>query len=290
MHLPSLDALDGIAPKSLSPGPIALVIAEDQTEVASTISHLVGLGFAKVIVLAPPASMTQEDLAQVADDAILVDHPTRQPGTLTRALGIVIKKAPETWLHYCFNGEYLFFPFCESRSVSEMIAFIEEERRSSVLTYVIDLYANDLGHSPDGVCLETAHLDGSGYYAETRRAPDGTVLERQLNFYGGLRWRFEEHVAPQKRKIDRVGLFKTGSGLEFRDNHTLSDEELNTYTCPWHHSLTASICSFRVAKALRLNPGSRHDVPSFLWHRSEPFTWNSQQLMDLGLMEPGQWF
>ena len=69
MHLPSLDALDGIAPKSLGPGPIALVIAEDQTEVASTISHLVGLGFAKGIVLAPPASMTQEDLAQVADDA-----------------------------------------------------------------------------------------------------------------------------------------------------------------------------------------------------------------------------
>jgi hypothetical protein len=27
-----------------------------------------------------------------------------------------------------------------------------------------------------------------------------------------------------------------------------------------------------------------------MWHNSAPFEWHSQQLLDLGLMEPGQWF
>jgi hypothetical protein len=65
---------------------------------------------------------------------------------------------------------------------------------------------------------------------------------------------------------------------------------MNTYACPWHHSLTGAICSFRVAKALRTNPGSRHDISDFRWHKSERFNWSSLQLMELGLMEPGQWF
>jgi hypothetical protein len=37
------------------------------------------------------------------------------------------------------------------------------------------------------------------------------------------------------------------------------------------------VCSFRTAKALNGNP------------RSTKFEWHSQQLMDLGFMEPGQW-
>jgi hypothetical protein len=171
-----------------------------------------------------------------------------------------------------------------------MVTWVMEERRSAVLTYVIDLYAPDLRAYPDAVALDSAMLDSSGYYAEGRPDENGHPRERQLDFYGGLRWRFEEHVAKPKRKIDRVGLFQARPGLRLREDHTLSDEEMNTYTCPWHHSLTAAICSFRVAKALRTNPGSRHDISDFRWHRSTPFHWSSLQLMELGLMEPGQWF
>jgi hypothetical protein len=65
---------------------------------------------------------------------------------------------------------------------------------------------------------------------------------------------------------------------------------MNTYACPWHNNLTAAVCSFRTAKALRTNPGSRDAIQTFDWHNSTPFAWHSQQLMDLGLMEPGQWF
>jgi hypothetical protein len=78
--------------------------------------------------------------------------------------------------------------------------------------------------------------------------------------------------------------------LQLRDNHTFNIEEYNTYACPWHNNITAAICSFRTAKALRTNPGSREAINTFRWRNSALFKWNSQQLMDLGLMEPGQWF
>ncbi|MGL5011895.1 MAG: hypothetical protein ACRC6I_18645, partial [Paracoccaceae bacterium] len=140
--------------------------------------------------------------------------------------------------------------------------------------------------------LETALLDRSGYYALGR--PDAAnknyPKERQLDFFGGLRWRFEEHIPQPRRKIDRISIFRAKRGLRIRPDFTFTDEEYNTYACPWHHNLTVAVCSFRTAKALRTNPGSRFDIHSFRWRNSTEFQWHSQQLMDLGLMEPGQWF
>ncbi len=286
----SIKAFESNAKRNdLGKGPFAVVIAEDQTELASTLDHVTHLGFRRIFLVAPH----DVDLPTGVDDPSIIDvirHPTRTAGTAQEMVNTLIRLAPGEWIHYCYNAEYLFYPFCEQRRVGEAIAFVMEERRDTILTYVVDLYAENLSQYPDAVSLESAHLDSSGYYAETRRNEDDDVLDRQLNFYGGLRWRFEEHVPIPKRKIDRVGLFQAKEGLELREDHTLNNEEMNTYTCQWHHSLSGTICSFRVAKALRSNPGSRHDVDTFNWHKSARFYWSSKQLMELGLMEPGQWF
>ena len=201
----------------------------------------------------------------------------------------MIEAVPGLWLYYCYNAEYLFYPFSDTRTVGEMLAFHAEERRRAMLTYVIDLYAENLQAHPNAVSIDTAHLDRSGYYAKAR-AGDSGPKDRQLDFHGGLRWRFEEHVPPDRRKIDRIALFRAEKGLRLRDDHTFNEEEYNTYSCPWHHNLTAAICSFRTAKALRTNAGSKHDIHSFHWRNAEPFEWTPQQLMVLGLMDPGQWF
>jgi hypothetical protein len=173
-----------------------------------------------------------------------------------------------------------------------MLAFHTEERRDALLTYVVDLYAADLNLYPDAVSLESACLDKSGYYALGRGDPNNHwhPKERQLDFFGGLRWRFEEHISVPRRKIDRISLFRAKPGLKYRSDHTFNDEEYNTYACPWHHNITTAIVSFRTAKGLRSNPGSRFAIKTFQWHNSVAFEWHSQQLMDLGLMEPGQWF
>lgn len=276
-------------PAALKRGPIALIFVEDTVEVASTIRHHQKIGFATVLVF---ASVEQEIAPELADQIIRINCPQIGPGTVPALVNQVIASAGSQWMYYCFNAEYLFFPYCETRSVGELLAFHAEERRDAMLCYVIDLYAGDLERAPNAVALDDARLDRSGYYALARKDPenDWAPLDRQMDFFGGLRWRFEEHVPWDRRKIDRIALFRAKPGLELRADHTFNDAEYNTYACPWHHNLTATICSFRTAKALKTNPGSRDAIATFGWHSSVPFEWDSKQLLELGLMEPGQWF
>lgn len=291
MPAPDLKSFLANPGKALSKGPIAMVFAEDEAELNSTLRHHLDTGFAAVLLFAPDAFALAPDVAN-APGLTRIRHDLASGESLTDAVNAISAAAPGLWLYYCYNAEYLFYPFCETRTVGEMLAFHTEERRDAMLTYVIDLYADDLESHPDAVCLETAHMDKSGYYALAR--PDAAnhnhPRERQLDFYGGLRWRYEEHIPAKRRKIDRVALFRAKPGLILREDHTFSDEEYNTYACAWHHNLTSAIVSFRTAKALKRNPGSTFDIRSFKWHNSIPFEWHSRQLLDLGLMEPGQWF
>ncbi len=274
---------------ALKAGPIAMIFAEDEVELDTTIRHHQHLGFRSVIVFMPSIFSLPPDLS---DEVIRIDDDLTREGVAQDCVNRIAQAAPGLWMYYCYNAEYLFYPFCETRTVSEMLSFHTEERRDAMLTYVIDLYARDLHKAPDAVSLDDACLDKSGYYALARNDPDNHnhPKERQLDFYGGLRWRYEEHIPQKRRKIDRIALFRAKPGLTLRDNHTFSDEEYNTYACPWHNNLTAAIVSFRTAKALKKNPGSTFDIHGFTWHNSTPFEWHSRQLLDLGLMEPGQWF
>ncbi len=273
----------------LAKGPVALILCEDEAEVASTLRHHQYQGFAAVVSFMPPRMDLPEDLTGTIHR---VDHSHVRDGSIVEIVNAVIPQAGDIWLYYCHNAEYLFYPFCETRTVGEMLAFHAEERRDAMLSYVIDLYAGNLHRHRDAVSLDDAYLDRTGYYALARPDPEnhGHPKQRQLDFHGGLRWRYEEHVPAQRRKIDRISLFRARRGLRLRADHTFTDEEYNTYACPWHNNLTAAVASFRTAKALKLNPGSTYDIPRFTWHNSVPFEWHSRQLLALGLMEPGQWF
>ncbi|WP_300014926.1 hypothetical protein [uncultured Roseobacter sp.] len=289
MHYESLKDFLTAPPAALRKGPVAMIFVEDDVEVATTLRHHDQMGFISVIALMPAAFDLPGDLQETVHR---IDYDATAERAVEHAVNSIGAAAPGAWMYYCFNAEYLFFPFCETRTVGEMLAFHTEERRDAMLTYVVDLYSDDLAEHPDAVSLDRAHLDRSGYYALARKdaARNYHPKERQLDFFGGLRWRFEEHVPYTRRKIDRIALFRAKPGLELREDHTFSDEEYNTYACPWHHNITAAVCSFRTAKALKSNPGSTYDIHTFKWHNSAPFEWHSRQLLDLGLMEPGQWF
>lgn len=286
MSSQSLDAFLKSKAAEFAKGPVALVFAEDDVGLSSTIRHHARLGFKNIILLARADTVLPEDCAEMCHH---VENDPFNGLAVHEAVNKLNDAFVGRWLYYCYNAEYLHFPFCEDRSILELITFIGEERRSSAFTYVVDLYTVDLDNNPNGFSLENAHLDSSGYYALTRWK-DGHVMDRQLSIYGGLKWRFEEHLPWTKRRIDRIALFEARKGLVMGEDQRFNDEEYNTYECPWHHSPTISICSFRTAKYLKSNPGSTFDVEGFTWAKSEQFHWNSQQLMDLGLMEPGQWF
>lgn len=288
VHFDSLDHfLRGEQPL-LAKGPVAMIFAEDEVELDATLRHHRDIGFRQVLLLAPDRYELADDLKQIIPR---IRYTMAQDNALSHAVNRVIDAAPAgTWLYYCYNAEFLYYPFCEGRTVGEMLAFHTEERRDAMLSYVIDIYADDLEKHPDAVSMDHAYLDRSGYYALARLDENDHPRERQLDFHGGLRWRYEEHVPKMRRKIDRISLFRARRGVRLREDYTFDDQEMNTYSCPWHHNLTACVCSFRTAKALKKNPGSRSDISTYFWFNSEKFEWNSRQLMDLGLMEPGQWF
>jgi hypothetical protein len=282
-----LDAVLSDPPPALRTGPVALVFDEDGVALAETLEHLAAKGARAILLF----SYVERPLpVRLAEVVIPVTPRPHVPERVFDEINRVIAALPGVWLHYCYNAEFLIYPFCETRSIGEMLAFHAEERRDAMLTYAIDLYPGDLARAPDGVDLADCWLDRSGYYALQRKSAEGAPLDRQWDFHGGLRWRFEEHVPEDRRRLDRIGLFRAAPGLTIRPDHTMSEAEYNTVSCPWHHNLTAAVCSFRVAKALRRNPGSRAAITAFRWHNSVRFDWSSQMLMDLGLMEPGQWF
>lgn len=275
-------------PATLAKGPLSILLVEDAVEVASTLDHLLRGGFAHVLALSPePLALTQAQAARVTNLAF----PTRSRDAHVTAVNAVIDAVPAgSWLHYGFNAEYLFYPFSDSRRVTELLEFHASERRDAMLSYVIDLYAADLDRCSDAVSRSDAMFDGRGYYALARKDGTGGTRERQLDFHGGLRWRFEEYLPADRLRIDRISLFRAEKGLRLLPDHRLNVEELNTYACNWHHSMTAATASFRVAKALTRNPASREVVRSFVCRHSRRFDWTARQLMDAGMMEPGQWF
>lgn len=288
MQYASLDKFLKQGQAALAKGPVAMIFVEDDVEVDTTARHYLECGFESVLILMPDAFHLPDDITEKTHR---ITYDCNRKNAIPEAVNTVNDAAIGIWLYYCYNAEFLFFPFIESRTIGEMLMFHKEERRDSMLTYVIDLYADDLDKNPTAVSLEHASLDKSGYYAQARTdAITGHPKERQLDFFGGLRWRHEEHIPKTSRRIDRISLFRTAKGLKLLADHTFADQEYNTYACPWHHNLTAAICSFRTAKALKSNPGSKFEISKFKWHNSIPFEWHSRQLLDLGLMEPGQWF
>lgn len=288
MDYASLDDFVATGKDHVTKGPIAIIIVEDMVEVASTLKHHIKLGFQKVLVVANDLPKIN---SAILEKVVTIKHNFLNQDAKEAVVNRISALAPAQWFYYCYNAEYLFFPFCETRSVTELLAFHTEEKRASMLCYVIDLYAGNLEKYPNAVSIEDAHVDKAGYYSLGRQDPKThATLERQLDFFGGLRWRYEEFVPYEKRKIDRIGIFKSKAGLELNNNDLFNDPEYNTYSCPWHHNLTAAIVSFRTAKALKRNPASRHQIQDFKWHNSVRFVWHSQQLLDLGLIEPGQWF
>ena len=180
MHFTSLDDATTRGQPLLAAGPVALIFVEDLVEIASTVAHHARAGFRQVIVFLPEGI---ELPAGTAPNVHTVRYNTLAPEAVPNAVNALIAAAPPTtWFFYGYNAEYLFHPFCETRTVREMIAFHAEERREAMLTYVVDLYAGDLNAHPNAVSLDGAMLDRSGYYALARPDPaTGNPRERQLD-------------------------------------------------------------------------------------------------------------
>ena len=135
MHYVSLDQFLTDGKPALAKGPVAIVFAEDPVEVDTTLRHHLAAGFVQVLFLAPegidvPASLEPK--------IHWISHDLHAEDAVPKAVTRLIEAAPGTWLYYCYNAEYLFFPFSSSRSVAKLLAFHTEKRRGYMLTYIVD--------------------------------------------------------------------------------------------------------------------------------------------------------
>ncbi|MEM7487808.1 MAG: hypothetical protein AAF390_01655, partial [Pseudomonadota bacterium] len=179
--------------------PALMILCEDDAEIEGTIRHHLAAGFGTLILAVPPGIDVPPDLPEGVHRLTL----DRRPDDMSLACvnAFLAGRPAGAWTGYVHNAEYLFHPFAETRRIGEALAFCAEERRRAVLCFVVDLYAGTLTPENDGVDVADAWLDESGYYALARWDDDaGAALDRQLDFFGGLRWRFEEHVPWEKRR------------------------------------------------------------------------------------------
>ena len=273
------NAMNASLQSELRPGPVAIILNEDGVELESTVRHCRTIGFPNVLVAGASGGSTNGAINVIADPSL----------GLSATLSPLITALTGRWIYYGYNAEYLYFPFCEDRTIADAAQFVDEERRKSVFSTVVDLYARELETNPLGIDLDAPLFDKSGYFSQ-RRHDGSDYLDRQFHVYGGLKWRFAEHVPWGHQRIERISFFRAEHGLTIDDRGVLSDPEMNTLTSPWHNSMTFAVASFRVAKSLRRNPGSLDHIRDFSWSQSEPFSWRSDHLMERGFMEPGQWF
>jgi hypothetical protein len=156
MQYNSLNTMIKNEAAALQKGPVAMIMVEDDVEVDTTLRHHQQAGFKTIIVLMPAAFELPRDLAQTV---IRVDYNMSADAAMVTAINTLVDHMDGQWVYYCYNAEYFFHPFCETRNVVEMLSFQTEERRDAMLAYVIDLYSDDLIQNPKAVSLDNAFLD-----------------------------------------------------------------------------------------------------------------------------------
>ena len=261
---------------TLPGGPVAIVLCDSPRQAANTVSRLAGQGVGALIVVGEsgPLDSGVVPVVQIAENP--GRHAYRLVNTLLGALA-------GRWVVWLWAGEFLFYPFSETRSLPELTDFLRDERRKVLFSYALDLYAIDMPgpHQPPwDIAL---HFDAIGYQPFPQ--PD-----QGLNLYGGLSWRFEELVTDQMHQLGRSALVQVGGNLALDRNWRFDDPEYDSVSCPWHHSPTGAVMSLRRTWRIMAHPGFTDVAGDLIWQGSTPFEWTSQQLLELGIIEPGQWF
>lgn len=271
---------------ALNGGAVAIIFCDDQTQLDDTLAWCAAQGFRSLLVFGD----TPERL--VAPEGTILKrftHNIRNREDVVSILNVLHKRLHGRWLYFCYNAEYLFYPFHGTRRIEDLTAFMTEERRDCIHGYQLDLYVS--GHVEDETTLnrERAFFDAKGYYG-AKAWKDGQQMDREFAVYGGLARRFQDFVPWDRQRINRAVLYRARRDLVIDQEFCFNDPEYNTISCPWHRNITVAIASFRVAKSLLRNPGSAAVINNFMWPCSERFDWSGEQLNRLGFMESGQWF
>lgn len=263
--------------RDMPKGVLTLIFCEDEAYLDSTLAnaraqspaHICCIGRTGHLETSDGVTVIPADLAsRFARDAILNQ---------------IIDRFDGRWLHWLNNGEFFFFPWCESRTIGDLAGFLTDERRRLAYSYAFDLYA---------AALPEIHADPRDHdlWMDIRAFHAFPDEKRRLAVFGGLGWRFEECFQPWWQQIGRASLFRAQKGLHIGRDMVFAEDEFVSVSAPWHNSPTGAVMGLRRTRHLFSAPAFVDLQDRLLWSGSERFNWHSSQLLDLGMIEPGQWF
>ncbi|MEM1385491.1 MAG: hypothetical protein AAF713_04770 [Pseudomonadota bacterium] len=205
------------------------------------------------------------------------------PDAATTALNRLIDAFDGRWVLSLRAGSFFRFPFCETRRIGDLTAFLEAEQRRVLFAYELDLYTtDDLDWQADPRHGRWS-TDRLGHFAFDHG--DG-----RLDLHGGLSWRFLEAFGEYPDQLAHPVLFRAERGVHLDRDGRFRDERYTRISCPWHRSPTGAVMSLRRLYHLACRSDFESVRQRLLWRGSMSVDWASQQLLEEGMMEPGQWF
>lgn len=196
--------------------------------------------------------------------------------------------------------DFFVFARCETRPLAGLTDFLQSEHRDHLYALVIDMYGDGpaaemtLSSAADPLQLMPL-FDPSGYLTQAA-GPD-----RSVAVSGGVRRRRLFRTMPAEApRLDRIPLVRWQRGYAYVDDtRRLRPSRLNEPHAPWHSSPTGCLLRFRLIASQDRRTGddgalTRDDdaVLSSETLRTEVsrrFN-GSDDLVDCGLLNPGQWF
>lgn len=276
MTFDSVSAFIKARPK-LPGGVIAVLLCETPMQVVASAQRLETQGASVILAIGATADLPELGIPIVR----IAELPTQRSAWLM--LNALIDALADRWLLWLWNGEFFVFPFGETRTLNDLTAFLSDERRRSIFTYALDLYANDLPAANADPQSHILHFDRIGYHAFPKE-------EQVLRIYGGLGWRFAEFTPKEQHQIGRISLFRATKGVWMDRKYLFDDPEYGSVQCKWHHNPTAAMMTLRRARRIVAHPQFFEVRGKLTWAGTQRFDWTSQQLLELGMIEPGQWF
>ncbi len=280
-----------IASEAPKPGStLALIFCVDHFVVQETIEHHLKIGFDHVILFTPTFNKL------IANEKVIQFEA--EISSRDEAWKIICEhysKLRRNWIYWGLNGEYLYFPYCETRSIKDLAIFLTEERRNSAFGFIVDAYSRNINQDQHGISFDNTGIDTKNYFslpAEFDFLEDFEEEERKrfIEIHGGLKWRFIEHTSNDNTKVSSTIFFNLHNDFSIDENGLVIDKEYYSHSCAHHKSPTTAVVSFRTVIDLLHNPNSRAAVRNLNWVGTETFNWSSPQLLRLGFIETGQWF
>ncbi|MEM6932201.1 MAG: hypothetical protein AAF526_01310 [Pseudomonadota bacterium] len=271
------DFLASPTSRTLPDGVLTVLFCEDAAYVSATLDRALSQRPAHILCIGRTSGVEDhEHVTMIRAD--LADRFARD-GIINR----IIDRFDGRWIHWINNGDFFFYPWCESRSLGELAAFLADERRPILFSYGLDLYARELPAKNADPRLVEMWFDLRAYHAFPEE-------NRRLAIFGGLGWRFEELFLPAWRQIGRAALFRAEKGVHIGKDMVFEDDVYVSVSAPWHNSPTGAVMSLRRTRHLFASPEFVDVQERLFWPGSHKFEWTSAQLLDLGMIEPGQWF